>query len=71
MNKYTFIYNLDVSSSYMDEGGSYTVVKIAFVVILIIEKKSLATLSIFLKIQRNGWLQVYQKIYFWDSDLKG
>jgi hypothetical protein len=71
MNKYTFIYNLDVSSTHMDEGGSYTVVKIAFVVILIIEKKSLATLSIFLKIQRNGWLQVYQKIYFWDSDLKG
>jgi hypothetical protein len=71
MNKCTSIYNLDVSSTYMDEGGSYTVVKIAFVVILIIEKKSLATLSIFLKIQRNGWLQVYQKIYFWDSDLKG
>jgi hypothetical protein len=30
MNKYTFIYNLDVSSIHMDEGGSYTLVKIAF-----------------------------------------
>jgi hypothetical protein len=30
MNKWTFIYNLDVSSTHMDEDGSYTLVKIAF-----------------------------------------
>jgi hypothetical protein len=39
MNKCTFIHNLDVSSARMDEGGSYTVVKIASALILIIEKK--------------------------------
>jgi hypothetical protein len=39
MNNYTFIHNLDVSSTHMDEGGSCTVVKIASTLILIIEKK--------------------------------
>jgi hypothetical protein len=39
MNNYTFIHNLDVSSTHMDEGGSCTVVKIASLLILIIEKK--------------------------------
>jgi hypothetical protein len=39
MNKCTFIHNLDVSSTHMDEGGSCTVVKIASALILIIEKK--------------------------------
>ena len=39
MNKCTFIHNLDVSSTHMDEGGSYTVVKIVPAIILIIEKK--------------------------------
>jgi hypothetical protein len=39
MNKGSFIHNLDVSSTHMDEGGSYTVVKIASALILIIEKK--------------------------------
>jgi hypothetical protein len=39
MNKCTFIHNLDVSSTHMDEGGSYTVIKIASALILIIEKK--------------------------------
>ena len=41
MNNYTFIDNLDVSSTHMDEGGSCTVVKIVSALILIIEKKSL------------------------------
>jgi hypothetical protein len=41
MNNCTFIHNLDVSSTHMDEGGSCTVVKIASALILIIEKKSL------------------------------
>jgi hypothetical protein len=40
MNNYTFIHNLDVSSTRMDEGGSCTVVKIASALILIIEKKN-------------------------------
>jgi hypothetical protein len=39
MTNYTFIHNLDVSSTHMDEGGSCTVVKIASTLILIIEKK--------------------------------
>jgi hypothetical protein len=39
MNKCTFIHKLDVASTHMDEGGSYTVVKIASALILIIEKK--------------------------------
>jgi hypothetical protein len=39
MNNCTFIHNLDVSSTHMDEGGSCTVVKIASALILIIEKK--------------------------------
>jgi hypothetical protein len=41
MNNCTFIHNLDVSSTHIDEGGSCTVVKIASPRILIIEKKSL------------------------------
>ena len=32
---------MDVSSTHIDEGGSYTAIKIAFALILIIEKKSL------------------------------
>jgi hypothetical protein len=37
MNNCTFIHNLDVSSTHMDEGGSCTVVKIASALILIID----------------------------------
>jgi hypothetical protein len=39
INNYTFIHDLDVSSSRMDESGSCTVVKIACALILIGEKK--------------------------------
>jgi hypothetical protein len=39
MYKCTFIHDLDISSTHMDEGGSYTVVKIASALVLIIEKK--------------------------------
>jgi hypothetical protein len=39
MNKCTFIHNLDVSSTHVDDGGSYAMVKIASALILIIGKK--------------------------------